>query len=280
MVRILILTTVLLSTSFVSAATLFEGYYKILANSKHVGYTIARYSFDEKKSQFKSTTFLKVGKDATEMTESLTAVSDSNLNPISYEYTNIMGKVVKTIDAKFIKGTLRATIKENGKISKIDKKIENGTILSNFLVILILKGKDGLKENSNYQYQAIAEEDAISVKATAASGKRETFRGLQAIKINNTFKGAEFTSWVTDKGEVLGTESKSSGIETVLVANPNEATDGQIFSQGIIKTLFGEIPAGIGNAISAMTPQAPSKEMGVPQGNGILLKANSKGQDK
>lgn len=275
MVRALtfMLSFILVNSAF--AATLFEGYYKVLANDKHAGYSIIRYSFDDKKQQFQSVYFLKTNAEAGEMTESLKAVADANLNPISYEYTNVMGKSTKIIDAKFKKGMINATVKQNGKISRINKKIEDGTFLSTFLTYIILKGKDGLKENTNYQYLAIAEEDGEALKGLAVTAKPENYKGLTAFKIQNTYKDATFTSWVTARGEVLGTEAAAAGLRTELVANPGEATQGQLVSQAIIKTLFGEIPAGIGNPIAAQKPAVPSKQSGVPAGSGVQLKTES-----
>lgn len=273
MVRTSLMILILTLCSHSYAAILFEGYSKILLNGQHIGYTISRYTFDDKTQQFKSVYFLKTGKEAGEMTESLTATADSNLNPISFEYTNVIGKSVKTVDAKMVKNILKGTVKDNGKIVKINSKLEPGTFLSNFLVYLILKGKDGLKENSNYQYQAIAEEDGLVYKGTAATGKPSTYKDISVFKIENSFKDAKFTSWVTPRGEVLATEMPASGIKTELVAVPEEATAGQVVSQGIIKTLFGDIPEGKANALAAKNPTTPSKTSGVPQGSGIQLKS-------
>src|SRR6478736_1577188 len=78
-----------------NAAVLFEGYSKINANDAHIGYVVSRYEFDDKKKQFISTYFIKTGKGPTETTESLKAFADSELAPISYEYTSLSGKESK-----------------------------------------------------------------------------------------------------------------------------------------------------------------------------------------
>jgi hypothetical protein len=270
------------------ADTLFEGYAKILSGEQHIGYVISRYEFDNKNKQFISTYFLKTGKGPAEITESLRAVSDSELTPISYEYTNLAGKTIKTIDAKFKNSTMTALVKADGKVTNIQKKIPKGTFLSTFLVYLMLKSKDGLKAETNYQYQAIAEEDASIYKGQALVGKEEPHNGFKAFKILNTFKDVKFLSYVNDRGEILGTNALGQDILTELVANPADATANQPLSQALLKSIFGQIPEGRSNVASRseklkvidQSAPPPSKQIGVPPGKGIVIKAQPDGAEK
>lgn len=272
-----ILLSILVVPLSLKADVLYEGYSKILAGDQHIGYVVNRYEFDAKKKQFLATYILKTGKGPSEVTESLKAIADSELAPISYEYTSLAGKEVKTIDARFKAGNLSAVVKTNGKIQRIDKKIPKGTFLSSFLVYLMLKSKDGLRSETKYEYQAIAEEDGGIYKGQALVGKEETYNGFKAFKILNTFKDSKFLSYVNERGEVLGTNALGQGVITELVATPNDATTGQPYSSTILKTLFGTVPTGQQNVIAQaknLKPAAtPGKQSGVPQGEGINLKA-------
>src|SRR5690606_26221447 len=110
-----------------------------------------------------------------DVTESLRAVADADLNPVSYAYTSIVGKATKTIDAKFTKGKMTATITENGKNKSASLTVPKGGFLSTFLVYLMLKSKSGLTAESKYDYKAIAEEDAAIQKGEAFVNKAETY---------------------------------------------------------------------------------------------------------
>lgn len=272
--KLLILTILIALPSTSMADVLFEGYSKILSGEEHIGYVISRYEFDSKKKQFVSTYFLKTGKGAGELTESLKAYADSELAPISYEYTSLMGKDTKTIDAKFKNGNLSALVTTNGKTSRIEKKVPKGTFLSTFLVYLMLKSKDGLKSETNYEYQAIAEEDGGIYKGQALVGKEEMFNGFKVFKILNTYKDSKFLSYVNERGEVLGTNALGQAISTELVGKAADATANQSVSAGLLKTLFGATPAGEANVIfrakklnDAEAQAAPAtKQLGVPQG--------------
>ncbi len=285
---LILLSLLLIVPLGASADILFEGYSKILSGDQHIGYVISRYEFDAKKKQFISTYFLKTGKGPSEITESLRAVADSELAPISYSYTTLTGKDSKTIDAKFKGGTLNATINSNGKLERIDKKIPKGTFLSTFLVYLMLKSKDGLRSETNYEYQAVAEEDAAIHKGQALVGKEEVFNGFKVFKILNTFKDVKFLSYINERGEVLGTNALGQGITTELVTHPNEATSNLPYSASILKTIFGGIPEGKANIKSrsqqlkeAETNQPPaSKQFGVPPGKNIIIKSQPENVDK
>lgn len=232
------------------AEILFEGYSKVTSEQKHIGFVISRYEFDSKKNQFISTYFTKVGTGKSEVTESLKATADADLNPISYEYTQVAGSNTKTIDAKFSGLKFNGIISENGSSRKISKNIEKGTFLSTFLVYLMLKSKAGLQSDTTYEYKAIAEEDGETVSGKAVVGKLESFNGVSTYKILNTFKDVSFVSFVNERGEVLGTQADSHGIHTQLVAKPSEAIEGFKISESTMKNLFGESPKGLNNVLS------------------------------
>lgn len=264
------------SFSIAHAEVLFEGYYKIMSGGNAIGYTISKYEFDAKSKKFSSTYFLKTNAQGAEITESLKAFATAELGPISYSYTSIVGKETKTIDAKFNGLKMTAEVKEGGKTKTIRKDIPKNTFLSTFLVYVMLKSKEGLKTDSNYDYSAIAEEDADVYKGVASVGKEEAFLGLKAFKVQNKFKDVPFMSYVNERGEVLGTTSVAQGVSTELVADPATATKGFPLSAGILKSLFGDVPVGKSNMVSkssTMQPANPGKQEGIPQGQGIQIKA-------
>lgn len=262
-----------------AADVLFEGYSKITSGGVHVGYVVTRYEFDAKSKQFRGIYFLKTGALGSDVTESVKSAADQDLNPISYEYTSIVGKTVKTIDAKFRKGRMTAVVSEGGKDKTIQRDLPKGAFLSNFLVYLMLKSKTGLQSDSKYEYSAVAEEDAEVLKGEALVGKEEKYNNFRAFKILNRFKDMKFISYVTDRGEVLGTSSPSNGIATELMARPGDAVGTFGTNATILKKLFGDVPLGTNNAVSKAAQaeafkEEPTKQQGIPPGQGILIKQN------
>jgi hypothetical protein len=267
------------------AQVLFEGYSKIISGGVHVGYAIQKYEFNNKKKQFVATTFLKTNELAGNLTESLQAFAAEDMTPVSYKYTTLVGTEVKTIDASFKNGKILATINHGGKTEKVNREIPKGTFLSSFLAYMMLKSPSGIKMDTKFEYQAIAEEDASVEKGIAAVSATEEFKGLKAFKILNEFKKAKFISTVSEKGEVFATRSPAQSISTELVSNPSEATANFGMPSAVLKQLFGDVPTGQENQIAKLAKSGvavpseptltPGKQQGVPQGKGLQLKGGS-----
>lgn len=257
----------------VRADVLFEGYSKVLVGGVHSGYTIVRYEFDNKKKQFIATTFLKTNELASNLTESLKAVSTDDLKPVSYEYTILMGTTTKAIDATFKNGKFLATVKDGAKIEKISKDLPKGAFLSSFLAYVMLRSPTGFKADTKYEFQAIAEEDAAIYKGVAYVKGQEDFNGLKALRVLNDFKGSKFISMVNEKGEMYSTKAPVQGVSTELVAKPSEATANFQVPSPILRNLFGDIPTGQVNEVSKRG-QTDLKQQGIPQGKGIQVKGS------
>ena len=119
-IRTVLLVATLASVTIAGAAranadVLFEGYAKVMLGSKHVGYAIQRYDFDNKKKEFLATTFLKTKPEAGNLTESTQARATASFKPISYKYTSAVGDKAKLIDASFTGDKMTLTIVEGGK---------------------------------------------------------------------------------------------------------------------------------------------------------------------
>jgi hypothetical protein len=268
-------STVLIS-KICFAEVLFEGYSKVLSGGVHAGYIINKYEFDNKKKQFISTSFFRTGELAGNFSESLKAIATEDLKPISYQYTFLLGKKVKTIDAKVEKGKLIASVNDGGKTEKIIRDLPKGAFFSTFLTYVMLKSPQGLTLDTKYDYDAIAEEDAELYKGIAFVKNEEKFGELKAIKVLNEFKSNKFISLINKKGEVFSTRSPAQSISTELVASSAQAVGNFQVPNSTLKALFGEVPVGTKNEISEVNSgKVPGKQFGTPPGKGILLKGGA-----
>jgi hypothetical protein len=246
------------------AETLFEGYSKVFLGGSHVGYFVSRYDFDPKKKQFVSIYLLKTNEAGGSINETLKALANEKLEPISYLYVSANKTQTKTIDATFKKNKMSAKVTVDGKSQKIERTIPSGVFLSNFLAYVILKSPGGMKTGTKYEYQAIAEEDGELSKGIAFVKETETYKGLKVFKIINEFKNMQFVSMATDKGEMLSTSEPTQAIGTEVVGDPKLATTGFSLSEKNLKLLFGSVPKGTENTLSKMLssslPPTPTLE--------------------
>lgn len=261
-----------LSPEFAFAGdVMFEGYYRIKLNGQHIGYDIQRYSFDPKTKTFENISFLrvKIGDDLIQ--ESLKAKSDDRFQPVSFQYTSQTGDQLKSIDGTF-KGQAMQLKKSDWKKTKTETyKIPKDTILSSFLVYVLLQ-KEMNPNKPPYKYSAVAEEEGNSyfgfAKIESVTKKNSSY---STVKIRNRFKNEEFYSTMTvipdektpnkfTRGEVVFTDSEVKNLTTELVATPNLATEGQTVPNKILVTLFGNVPSGKLNLVAAPLPNQKTAE--------------------
>ncbi len=256
MKKFILLTKVVVSllyTSIASADILFEGYYKLTQATQHIGYFIQRYELDTTSKTFSTTYYLftKAG-DAT-VIESLSAKATAKLEPISYQYSRSEGNVTKAIDALVKKvgknSKLIVKIIEHGKPKIQEVQLGEDVFLSAFLAHVILKNPKGLAVGNKFTYNAIAEEDGRIERGEVFVKEQVKERGLDTFRTLNTYKKEEFINWLDIKGESIRTSVPQLNLNAELVLNPKEAYAGLPFSESIIKTLFGNIPAGTKNLL-------------------------------
>ncbi len=240
------------------AQVLFEGYSKITLAGNFIGFTVQRYEYDTAKKNFISTSLNKYNEVAGNITESLKAYSNEALEPVSYVYNYIEPKKTKTIEAQVEKGKtnlkLKLKITENGKTINKERDLPKGTFFSSFLAYVILKNPQGLKTSTNYDYQAVAEEDGEIYKGSAEVKSEETYKNLHVFKIVNTYKEAQFVSLTTEKGEMLYTTAPQKELALELATEPASAMGTLTVSAENLKLLFGSIPEGKVNALVSAPP--------------------------
>ncbi|MCK6597799.1 MAG: hypothetical protein L6Q37_05495 [Bdellovibrionaceae bacterium] len=276
---------------------LFEGFFKVLINKQHIGYSITRYEYDPKSKNFYCTVFTRTGALGGNIIESLKAVSDANLVPLNYEYTTLITdnqkSTSKKIEAKFIVPTknkknskkikMIASVFQDGKLTKIENDLPNDEVfLSYFLVYKMLKSKVGIQTESRYTYDSIAEEKAAVIKKSVATVTGvEDVNGVKAYRVENKFDENPFLSFITDKGELIKVVTPTTGVVAELVAKPNEAVGEFPFPTNTLKELYGEVPLGTANiqskklkeeAFKSVTEPPGDKKFGTPAGAEIQSK--------
>jgi hypothetical protein len=240
----------------------FEAYYKFYLGDKHSGYTIQRLEVNDAKKQMVSTYYCYVKTPSGSSIESLSATADLNFEPISYQYTSLVDGKPKLVDANFSNKKMTATIVENGHAKKSTLTVRQNGFLSTFLNYVILK--NGMTTGRAYDFFALSEEDPGFHEGTASILSEQKVKGIDAYKINITYKGVEFTALVTNNGEPLGTLSPQQNASTEMVASRAEAIGSLPFNEKQISTLFKGIPEGKNNKLArGVAPAAAPSNSGL-----------------
>lgn len=276
------------------AEVLFEGYYRVLSFNKHVGFLIVRSEIDSVKKEFKYTSYLKLGKNGFNYTESLSAISDLSFKPISYEYTMLDKGNGLIFDLQFKEDKKSKTRKISGhkietsagkptKKTNLVGELPEGVFLASSLYYVILSNPTGLKPNINFKFKAFAEEQGkIFEGQSTVTNEKIKFNNVQAYKVKNEYAGSQYENTITEKGEILSSTT-TAGISSELVATTSQATEGLSVDEKVLKKLFGNIPKGISNKIfepapaNPNQPTQPGKTIPSPETEGVILKpANEK----
>ncbi len=272
------------------AEILFEAYYKIDIEGKHIGYSIIREEFDAKKKEFVSRRFTKTTPELGDITMSSTAICDDGFKPKSLEFF-YLDKTKK----KIIKGTAHGNkfdiaVSEGGSPKKQTTELPKGVFFSSFVSYLIMQ--NGIGTDKRFAYDAIAEETGTVIKGETIIEKNMVdYKGQKVFKSTNKFGGADFVALINSTGETLVSDTPAQNEHAELVKTAAEATKGIPVPKAVIDTLFGGMPDGTKNSLnpdatknptSKVTPlpKPQDKKTGqkfeVPPGKGIIIKSQTK----
>ncbi|MCS6838590.1 MAG: hypothetical protein NZ480_07050 [Bdellovibrionaceae bacterium] len=296
---------------------LFEGYYVIKLNGGRVGYVINRYESIKEGKIFKATSFTNMSLPGINVTESVVTESDENFAPLKLSFIKIDNKKSSELIGEVKDGVLKIT--QKGDFPELSKNdglgtlqppksgatkplsmtsstnvrqipLPKGIFFSGILAYVILKSPQGLRTNEQYKYKTIAEELGQIVEGEARVEKEVLFRNrFKTYLIHNHFQGQTFTSWVTERGEILKTQDVASGISQELVPLEKTATKGFVVPKRTLIELFGEMPRGERNFAFLAHQKGEWLEEEdsltidkntLPPGMGVHLKKNPKKQVK
>ncbi len=249
----------------VEAEVLFEGYYKVTLSGVHAGYIVQRYELDAAKKTFTgmSYAYIRLNEDGKQfLTESLVAKSDDTFHPLSYQFSGLMTEKdpntekiknkITSIDATFKKvgNKTRGTLKglKDGKNFTNTVSFDRGVFLSNFLLYLWLQ--KGFKVGFGTGFNAFAEESGEVAQGKYKIEKEAKVNGVDAFKINWSFKGMDSVSFISVTGQALSTESPAQGVIQELVSSKDAAVGSLPFADKSVKALFGGIPEGKKNTLA------------------------------
>ena len=259
LIKALCALTTLILTSTIGQVShgeiIFEGYAQVLADSKPIGYVVQRYEHDHKKKELTSKYYIQTLPAFGGNRESLVARCTEKFQPLSYRYTDTGPNHVRTIEAHFQKNVMKGYISNGKNKKKFQKEFPQGTFLSTFLGYLML-GK-GYRPGVKFTFSAISEEDAEAFNGEAYIKESTHKKGLKAFKIVNKFKGAQFISFVSLRGDVLQTHSPVQKISTQLTSF-EVATKGHRLDKKNLNAIFGGIPTGTKN-VYAQQPRSKVK---------------------
>lgn len=229
------MTKLLLAVIFFGSSALaevvFDGYYKIENDGKHVGFAVRQLDIDAKKKTRTYRMFVHtLDGEQKGHEESLIATSADNLRPIESS-DNDDGHTKKLkYDAKK-KSKLQAN--EIFSISALSLLLENHPETGKF-----------------YSYMALRENNGTTNRGQMYVLKVKPMDKLQVYRVIDWFENPPIETWVASNGEILKELVPHKKLTSTLVKNADAAIGSIKFDRAVLKKTFGEIPTGQKNVLS------------------------------
>jgi hypothetical protein len=257
----------------------FEGYYKFYLGKMHTGYFIQRNEYDTSKKEHVAKYFIFVKSPAGSTTESLVARANDSFGPISMSYSALVEGSPKSVDAS-VKGK-RIVVNERAddKTATRTEELAKDGFFSIFLNYIMLG--NGLSKGKNYSFTAFSEEDGRFVRGGAKVLTEHKVSGVPSYKVQIEFKNSVFESYLSHKGEVLGTVAAMQNATTELVPSKEAAVQNFSFPDKSIRAIFGNIPEGKKNSVYEMSQTKNSNtesplSLGKPSSNDVNMTDKNK----
>lgn len=227
---------------FAHGEVLFEAFYRIEREGKHVGYFIQRVSNDMTAGTKTVTMYTRqrqIGDQ--EMFNSYRSVAKLNGNPVSSRYSsNFTGSVIDIV-AGFKNGIAKIT-------TGLDKTKSGGSTankvnhMSAFLFLLTDLRR--LAPGTHYEYKTYAEEAGRRADGTLFLAGQKNLGSQRIFHVVNDFMGQVIESFVTENGEPLAARQPAGDSVVFWVPRKEDAVGLFSYPTAEFTALFGDLPEG------------------------------------
>jgi hypothetical protein len=221
-----------------SAATVFEGFYRIERNRKHVGFGVQRLRAEG--DQRILTSYYRFKRpDDTEVFESSKTVTGANGDPVSSEHHGTRLGLAPSW-AKFAGGRGRVDFVTPN--SRKPTAVSDVKILSSALFLVADLPK--LLLNHVYRYSAFAEERAINSSGTLHVAGKLKVGPVDVLRLLDDFNGEPTEHFVSLGGQPLGSRAYAGDFSCYWVKSREDAIDIFAYPNKDVISLFGDLPMG------------------------------------
>lgn len=232
---------------------LFEGFYRIERDNKHVGYVIQRLSADHKAGTKTLTTYIRQKQNGKEFYEAYKSVVNAKTwAPVASEHHSTNTGFPLTIKSSWKGGkgavTFAATL--GGKLMNKDTA-GDADFLGGFLFFAADLNK--LAGNQDYSYASFAEERGRTALGWLTRAGDKDFSGTKVVHLVDDYLGEPIENFVAPTGEPLGSRSPTENYVTFWVPTKELAIGMFDYPTAEMTSLFGDLPEGKKNPWSKLS---------------------------
>lgn len=255
-------STLMFSASQVSAAVVFEGFYKIMNGTQHAGFIVERRE-SIPNGNLRLTRYISL-KDGS--SESANLEVDSAFKPLNVYYMTKSGASTRTLRGAVSGGKFTGveTIGQGKK--SLEFTVPSQTILDDFVPnYMMAQTKNKLLTGAKYTIARFVDVPGFSVVDARLGNavNRPGLPGMELIQSPKTLEPAR-TSVISKDGETLSV--KVGEYVATLVGSLNEAAGTIPANTKEVESVFGIMPKGFGPAMTALAaPQTTQPQAKPPK---------------
>ncbi len=229
----------------------FEGYYRIEADAKHVGFAVVRWERDPPSKNEIVKYFLHTADLENVMHRILsTEVFDPAFRPVRYEQEESTDDKPSKYVVSFRKGGLFDVAYQAKGFSQEKKTgdIPEGAFLSQEINRVLAANKPA--KGKVYKYLALNESKAVFMDGQVSVLDSKKIGGHTVYRMFDDFNVPPEEIWMLDNGQILKLKAPDRNVTCTLVHGADEAIGSLEFNRSELIKLFGEIPRGTMNPVS------------------------------
>lgn len=239
MTALLICIAAFVYPSWSSAKTIFESYYRVEIDRKHVGYVVQQLSEEPRTKARTLKGYVQLDQGGGTIWQEFALTSKAGA-PAGAIYRSNESGDLKTVSATFSKSGAKVTA-QNGKRRRSEAIGDIGLISG-----LLFYSADlaAVKKDASYSYQAYSEERGRIARGSVVLMNKDVVGGKTVLQLADEFLGQTVENFVSPDGIPLGSRVDSAKLVTYWVPDRAAAVGVLEFPEAKIKKFFGDVPKG------------------------------------
>lgn len=241
MIKKLLWMSLVACPAWASAKTIFESYYRVESDRKHVGYVLQRLEQDPQTKVQTLKGYVQLDQDGKTIWQEV-ALTHREGHAFRSIYKSNESGDLQSVTAVFDRNGAGKVILQSGKGKPRANRISSVDVLSGLLFYSV--DLSLLKKDIAYSYKAFSEERGRVARGSIILMSKESAGERQVLQLADEFIGQTIENFVNTEGIPLGSRIDSLKLVTYWVPDRAAAIGVMEFPEARIKKIFGAVPKG------------------------------------
>ncbi len=243
------LLSFLIFPSAQAAETIFEGFYRLENQDRHVGFAVQRLESNSGQGRQTLKYFISTeDRDGRPRQIKATVTYGDDLRPIEYHYLGDDSGTLTRLHGLFEGDVFREEFKRKDLKGSQAEKMEPNVFFS-AMVNAVLLANSPVK-GKVYKYKAVKEQEAAAFGGQVRVVDIKTVKGIKVYRLFDDFENNPLETWLTESGQAVRMNVPDRGVTSTLVEDSKSAIGELKYDKEALIDWFGYIPTGGKNVVA------------------------------